>query len=137
MHRSFSPEMNWQSLFNPNLCGASGALLLPLLFSGCDNLTLGYVNKPRHPITIVEHGWDSPPPMRLRPGQVVQPWFGPLPASIDVLSASGKLLAHYRTRDIPEIGPRHGLEYIVIDSKGVVIDGEGSYKNGNSNSIKR
>ena len=129
--------MNRRGLLKTKFFGAVSVPLCVFFLSGCDTLDFGYVNKRSHPITIVEHSWDPPRPMTLEPGQILHPGFGHVAKSIDVLGKNRQLLAHYRIRDIPEIGPRHGLEYIVIDSKGAVIDREGSYKYGKSNTINR
>lgn len=103
------------------LCTIASLLVLSLL-SSCDTLDFGYVNKLHHPITIVEHSWDPPRPMTLRPGEVAPPGFGHIPESIDVLRPNGQLLAHYRTREIPRTGPRGGIQYIVITPTGPMME---------------
>ena len=92
------------------------------LLAGCDTLDFGYVNRLHEPITIVEHSWEPPRPVTLKPGAVDPPGFGHIPETIDVLRPSGQLLARYRTRDIPRTGPRSGIAYVVITSNGAVIE---------------
>src|SRR5437016_4453985 len=103
------------------LCAIASLLVLSLL-SSCDTLDFGYVNKLHHSITIVEHSWDPPRPVTLKPGAVDPPGFGHTPESIDVLRPDGQLLAHYRTRDIPRSGVRGGIGYVVITPAGPIIE---------------
>jgi hypothetical protein len=90
---------------------------------GCgDELMLGYVNKLHQPVTIVEHGWDVGRPRELRPGQVSAPPFGHMPSTINVVAADGKVIAHRRVSDIPRVGARGGIRYVVISDTGVVME---------------
>src|SRR5258708_1209237 len=94
----------------------------PFLLAGCDMLDFGYVNKLHEPITIVEHSYDRPRPVTLKPGAVDPPGFGHMPERIDVLRSGGQLVGRYRTRDIPRTGPRSGIAYVVITSAGSLIE---------------
>jgi hypothetical protein len=127
--------MNRRSFLKTNLFGAITALLVPFLFTSCDALDFGYVNKLSHPITIVEHSWDPPRPMTLQAGQIAPPGFGHVPETIDVLRSNGQLLASYRTRDIARTGPRSGISYVVIGPKGAVIERRAHFDDAESATI--
>jgi hypothetical protein len=99
------------------------ALLLAAALSGCDSLALGYVNKLPHPITIVEHGGrESDHAIHLKAGEIFPPGFGPMAKSIDVLGGGGRLVGHYRTRELPGSGRRGRVHYLVITPRGAVVE---------------
>jgi hypothetical protein len=90
--------------------------------AGCDPLALGYVNQLSHPVTIVEQGRAYAQPMRLASGESRPPSFGTTAKSIDILDGHGRLLAHYRTRDIPRGGGRGSVQYVVITPHGAEME---------------
>ena len=97
-------------------------LFAGVLLTGCDTFGLGYVNKLRHPVKIVEHGSLVAQPFTLRPGGVKEVGFGHVAESIDILLPDGQLLQHYRIRDLPRVGRGRAAEYVVIARSRVVIE---------------
>jgi hypothetical protein len=89
-----------------------------LLFAGCDPLALGYVNRLSHRVTVVERGRALTAPLHLKAGESRAPGFGTTAESIDVLDTHGRLLAHYRIRDIPRAAGRGRIRYVVITPHG-------------------
>jgi hypothetical protein len=91
---------------------------------GCDQFpnTLGYANRLRYPVTIVEHvPKREPSSIRLAAGQIHQ-WQVGVPAdTIDIMDSKGRLIGHHRVRDIPRQDPR-GDNYIIITSHGVRLE---------------
>jgi hypothetical protein len=94
-----------------------------IAFTGCgDELMLGYVNKLHQPVTIVERGWDVGNPRQLKPGAVSPPSFGHMPSTIEIATADGKIIAHRRVSEIPRVGPRGGIRYVVISDADIVME---------------
>jgi hypothetical protein len=97
-------------------------LVVCMLLAGCDTFGLGYVNKLRHPVRIVEHGSLVAQPFTLQPGAVKEVGFGHVAESIDILRQDGQVLQHYRIRDLPRVGRGRAAEYVVIAPSRVVIE---------------
>ena len=96
---------------------ATGALSL----YGCDTIAQGYVNRLPYTVTIVEHPGPAKHPFRLTPGQVDQPGFGRNPTNFDVIALGGRLIGHYRPRDLAVSGDEF-YHYVVIDQHGAHVE---------------